>query len=121
MVIALPSAASTSALVLLPGLTAACASRAEAMLPAFGVCVAQPPTQTRIAMASETRVIALSGRGNIVVHVFKPDQRVVRPGLIAERQEIGAVDQDFAIAVRQVSLQIRICSGACVQTVDRNC
>jgi len=50
--------------------------------------------------------------------VFELDQRVVRPGGVAEGREVGAVEEDFAVAVL-VFLPVWVAGGARVEHIDR--
>ena len=43
----------------------------------------------------------------------------MRPASVAERHEIGAVHEDFAVAVGKIFLPFRIARGAAVQAIDR--
>src|SRR5687767_10526875 len=53
------------------------------------------------------------------VHGLELDPRVVRPGWIAERHEVGAVEERFAVAERQLLAPFRIARRPGIEPVDR--
>src|SRR5688572_20713298 len=53
------------------------------------------------------------------IRVLELDQRVVRPAAVAERQEVGAVQHHFAVAILQLVAPELVARDARVQVADR--
>src|SRR5687768_16318700 len=111
MASAVPSAAATCARVLWPGVTR-CAASVTVRPGCPGNCgatgapaiTAQPASNAAPSDALATRL----ARPIAVLHEVELHQRVVGPALVMQRQEVGAVQEQLAIAGAQLGGQVAL-------------
>src|SRR5687767_10528095 len=117
-----PSAARTSARVLLPTTTASPA-------PCVGITRASSGDTTALGIVDvpgvthpathNTDASAMPMRNDLSIHVLEHEQRVVRPARVAERRVIRAVDEHLAVAAVEVGRRHGVTGDSRIELIDR--